>query len=99
MSQTRYTYKNWPIVLKKMYYAQGTVALQFLHADTYEPILKATVNIPHIVLKKDEVLIKDWSENRGVLAWLQLNGIVGPTLSTHATGLVYAHKVKLLINL
>lgn len=92
-------YKNWPVVIKKMYYAGGTPALQFLHADTYEPILKATVNIPSVVLKKDEMLIKNWSENAGVLEWLQENGIVGPTISTHVTGFADAHKVKLLIDL
>jgi hypothetical protein len=94
--EKKYQYKNWSVVIEKKFYKGARTALQFTDAETGEPVLKATVNIPSVKLKKDEVLIKYWGENEGVLTWLQNNGLVGPTLSTHESGYVQAYKVKLL---
>lgn len=48
------------------YFDTGNKSLQLLCRDTYMPVAKATINIPE-VLKNDEVIIKDYSENTGVL--------------------------------
>jgi hypothetical protein len=61
-----------PIELKiiKAKYANGRTALRGIDSETGEVIGTFTVNIPDFPLKDDEVLIKDYSENRGVLKTL-----------------------------
>lgn len=50
-------------------YQNGRVALQLVtHDDGFpEPVATATVNIPEWDLEADEVIIKDYSENQGIL--------------------------------
>lgn len=42
------------------------------------PILTASVNLEDygIIPTSDQVVIKDYSENQGILTWLEANGIV-----------------------
>jgi len=51
-------------------------AIEVIDSDTGEVLFTATVHIPDEVLKDDEVIIKSYSENEGVLQWLYDNGIV-----------------------
>ena len=48
----------------------------------------ATVNMPEVDLKPNEVLIKNYSENEGVLQFLVDNNIVVPTGKIVETGYV-----------
>jgi hypothetical protein len=41
-----------------------------------EPLAVCTVNLPQVDLKEDEVLVKTWSENVGMLGWLMDQEIV-----------------------
>lgn len=61
-------------------YQNGRVALQLItHDDGFpEPVATATVNVPDCDLADDEVIIKDYSENRGILDILIGAGIVYP---------------------
>jgi hypothetical protein len=79
----------------KTSYATGGVALQ-LRCEDGEPMCTATVNIQHVV-PDGHVLIKDWSENQGVLAALIEAGIVEDTGKTVTTGFVTANMVRLLV--
>jgi hypothetical protein len=54
------------------------------------------VNMPAVVLEKDEVIIKNYSENEGVLEFLIENGIVSKPLRTVESGWVTCPVVKLL---
>jgi len=60
--------------------------------------MMATVNIPAVVLEKDEVIIKNYSENEGVLEFLIENGIVSQPLRWVASGWVTCPIVKLWNN-
>jgi hypothetical protein len=60
-------------------YGNGRIALELHDDETGEPISRATVNFPEIDLKDGETVIKDWSENEGMLAALEGAGIVKPT--------------------
>lgn len=62
------------------------------------PLLTATVNIPNKNLKNDEVFIKNWSENRGILTWLQDKGIVTEVIETYPIGMAFAQKCKIDID-
>lgn len=67
-------YKEWSSDLKLREYAAGGHALELLDTEDYCPILMCTVWTEG--LQADEVAIKDYSENEGVLDWLIKNNIV-----------------------
>lgn len=77
----------------------GGVALQFVHVETGEPGFTATVNIPAMAhsLEPNQVFIKNWSENEGVLDELVRLGIVEDTGLRVPTGFVEAAVCKLLV--
>lgn len=96
-------YRHWDCELIKERYYHGRIALSLVAAkddgDVFEgePIATATVNIPEATLKDDEVLIKDYSENKGMLQTLINAGIVLPTGQTVKSGFVEVHVCKILI--
>jgi len=60
-------------------------------------VATATVNIPEYNLDPDEVIIKDYSENEGMLECLMLNIVVSKPLRWVKTGFVKCPVCKLLI--
>ena len=60
-----------------------------------ECVAKATVNIPVIPLQKDEVLIKDYSENQGIFQDLIEMGVIVPPITKIHNGFVEVYKCKL----
>jgi len=48
----------------------------------------ATINVPNIPLSKDQVIIKNYSENEGILEKLIVEGIVSNPINTIRTGFV-----------
>lgn len=96
-------YRNWDCELVKGQYYNGRISLSLVAAkddgDIFagEPIATATVNITEVDLKDDEVLIKDYSENRGMLQTLIDADVVSPTGQTVKSGFVEVHVCKLLI--
>lgn len=69
-------FKEWNCEVVKAKYGNGRTAIRLVDADNGEPIATATVNIPEIPLPKNEVIIKDYSENEGILDALINAGIV-----------------------
>jgi hypothetical protein len=78
--------------LQKGLYDNGRTALQLVDKETQEPIVRATVNMIELsdegfntivtnqkCKKENLLLIKDWSENEGILDALVKNNIVIPT--------------------
>ena len=95
----------WECEVIKQKYQNGRVALQLVAIaddmgnEVYKgaPIAMATVNLPEIELKDDEVIIKDYSENEGMLEVLEKAGIV-KFIGQHAkSGWVTVPICKLLI--
>ncbi len=64
---------------------------------TGEPIAVATKIVPGAELQDDEVLIKSYSENEGMLSALAMAGVVEPTGRKVASGFVEFDICKLLI--
>ncbi len=64
---------------------------------TGEPIAVATKIVPGAELQDDEVLIKSYSENEGMLSALASAGVVEPTGKTIPSGFVELDICKLLI--
>ena len=77
-------------------YQNGMTALELIDTEDDEVVMVATVNIPDAQIEKDELIIKNYSENEGVLEALQKLGIIGPVLRTIRTGFVTCPVVKRL---
>jgi len=84
-------------ILMQRYELGNRIRLQLIAVDDELPYACATVNVPGVELAANEVLIKDWSENQGVLAALVAAGVVEETGRTVPTGRVEAKVTKLLI--
>lgn len=75
----------------------GTTAMLLVDAETGEVIVYASVNIEDYPLKDGQILIKNWSENAGVLEALVEAGIVRDTGKVVPTGYVVANLCDLLV--
>jgi hypothetical protein len=85
---------TWDVYVDTGYYSNGRLAVSLLETDTHEPVMVATVNLPDADLAEDEVAIKNWSENEGVLRFLIDNDLVHPPHRKINTGFVQAEICK-----
>lgn len=90
-------FKRWNCCPWFGQYSNGRVAIRLMEIETGEQIAVATVNVPERSLQDDEVIIKDFSENEGMLPALIDAGIVEPTGLTVQTGWTESPICKLLI--
>jgi hypothetical protein len=72
-------FKEWLCTVEKSAYGNGRTALVLRDAQDGGQVAVATVNLPGVTVGPDEVFIKDYSENEGMLAALEQAGIVQPT--------------------
>lgn len=81
------TFKQWTCRLMFHRYQVGdTVAIKLVEQGSGEPIATATVNIPD--LDSNEVAVKDYSENQGMLQVLIEAGVVHTPHRIVSTGFV-----------
>lgn len=90
------TYKSWKCEVVFATYPNGRTAIQLVDAEDGSPVATATVNVPDAVLGEDEILVKNWSENQGMLAALVAAGLVEDTGKVVPTGFVKANVVRLI---
>ena len=76
-------------------YPNGRTAIQLWCEEG--PMGTATVNIPEYPVPENHVLIKDWSENRGMLQALIDAGVVKDTGIVVPSGYVEANLAELLV--
>lgn len=91
-------FKQWDCELKFGQYGNGRTAIQLIDKKDRDLVAVATVNMENDPLEADEVFIKDYSENEGMLQALINAGIVKDTGERVASGWVMIPKAKLLIN-
>ena len=72
-------YIDEPVVIVIDKYTNNGRPAISLFATDGEPIARVTVNIPDAPLGKREILIKDYSENEGILNWMVASGLVEDT--------------------
>jgi len=58
------------------YRNNGRKAIQLLDAEDGCPFMMVTVNVPEVELAEDEIIVKNYSENEGVLQFLIQNNLV-----------------------
>jgi hypothetical protein len=81
-----------PVTVSLKKYNNGRTAIELLENDLETgpvPYAVATVNMPDVLLADNEVLIKDYSENEGVLDFLIRYNIVTPTPNGIHSGFVW----------
>ena len=81
-------------VFKSNYLDNDRVAIELMLEDG-EPWAVATVNMPEIPLAEDEVIIKTYSENEGVLECLLAANVVSKPLRYVPAGYTQVPIVKL----
>ena len=87
-----FTGEDLSVMVNVRSYNNGRPALELLEEDmTYglTPYAVATVNLPDVLLQPNEVLIKDYAENEGILQFLIDNNIVVPTKNGVQSGYVW----------
>ena len=89
-------FKKWNCLIEKGKYNNGRIALSFVNKRNGEDIIVATVNIPEVRIAKDEVIIKNYSENEGVLEILMQAGIISEPVRSIETVFVTFPICKLL---
>jgi len=89
-------FREWNCDVLLQQYVNGRKALELVDSDGGEPIAMASVNLPDRELESDEVFIKDYSENGGILASLMEAGIVSSPLGIVRSGFVQVPRCKLL---
>ena len=80
---------DYNVTVKLGKYSNGRVAIHLDDVNDGYPYATATVNIDNVLLDDDEVLIKDYSENEGMLNFLIKNNIVTPTPNGVQSGFVW----------
>jgi hypothetical protein len=86
----------YDVWIKREKYNNGRICLRIVDAEDGIPLFTATYNKSDETLESGETIIKDHSENKGVLKFLQDNGIVGPVKRTIESGYVELFVVDLL---
>ena len=84
-------------IVSKEKYSRGGTALVLNDETDGEVVCVATINIPGAKLAADEVVIKDYSENEGILETLESAGVIARTGRTVKAGFVDVPVCKLLI--
>jgi len=78
------------------YRASNRTSITVVDAEDGEDLLVATVNLPDEPLLENYTIIKDYSENEGVLSFLVENGIVSAPVRNISTGFTHCQVVKVL---
>lgn len=89
-------YETYDVRLKFGRYHNRRTAIEIIDLEDGCPVMMATVNLPDVSLSADEVIIKNYSENEGVLEFLIENGIVSAPVRSVSSGWVTCPVVKLL---
>jgi hypothetical protein len=90
------------IIYKEKYANNDRIALELVFEDPecgnqLMPMTTATINLPDEPCAADEVFIKDYSENEGLLEVLIEAGIISEPVDHVYSGFISAPKCKLLI--
>lgn len=77
------------------YMSSDRLAITLMTKEDGLPMARATVNMSEHDLKDDEVLIKDWSENEGMIEALADGKVIEKVLDEVQAGLTTAKKCRL----
>lgn len=91
-----YTILGFSATMSKKMYENQRIAIQFTDTEDGSIITMATVNLPDVKIEENEITIKDYSENEGILDEMINQGIISKPLRHENTGYVRIPICKLL---
>ena len=98
MAEPHVTFRGWRCRVERATYGHtDRIALPLYDATDGEPVAVATINLPELALAADEVVIKDYSENEGMLATLVAAGVISAPLRTVPLQYVTVYVCRCLI--
>jgi len=97
MTNKKVIFNNYTCTLQFAQYSNGRTAIELLDDKDGEPVATATVNLPNVPLAHDHVMIKNYSENDGMLKTLMDAGIISEPVNIVASGYILVPIVKLLV--
>lgn len=95
-SFTTVKFKRWICFLELGIYPNGRKAIELIDAKNGESVLVATINVPEVQINDDEVIIKNYSENEGILEALIKSNVISSPIKTIQTGFITAPICKLI---
>lgn len=81
-------FRNFVCIPKWAHYSNGRKALTLSDAEDGEPVATASVNIPSCWIDHDEIIVKNYSENEGMLKALIDAKIVSEPVRYTASGFI-----------
>jgi hypothetical protein len=98
MTTRRVAFRGWACrIVRASYGNTGRIALPLYDVEDGSPVAVATLHMPELALAADEVVIKDYSENEGMLDTLVAAGIVSPPLREVSSGYVTLYVCRCLL--
>ena len=91
------TFMRWECRVELNCYQNGRRSIHLVDKETGAPIACATLNVPWYPLDEDAVIIKDYSENQGMLNALMKAGIVEPLGAQVSAGFAEAEVCRLCL--
>jgi len=79
------------------YGGTGRIALPLYALEDGSPVAVATLHMPELALAADEVIIKDYSENEGLLDTLVAAGLVSAPLRAVPSGYITLYICRCLL--
>lgn len=89
-------FKSWNCLVSFGRYSNGRTAIRLIDSLDGAPVATATVNVPDVKLAKDEVIIKNWSENSGILRALIDHDVVMDTGKKVRCGITHGYVCKII---
>ena len=91
-------FQEWDCTLEFAKYANGRHALVLVEEiEPYEQVATATINLPNESIEEDEIFIKDYSENSGMVKALMNANIIGESVRNIQLQFVTVPVHKLLV--
>lgn len=93
-------FKGWSCTLNfATYFENKRTAIQLFDTNDGSPVATASINLSEEVLEADEIAIKDYGENSGMVKALVDGGIISEPIRYVTSGYVEIPICKLLINI
>jgi len=91
-------FRGWACRIERAFYGStGRIALPLYDIADGSPVAVATLHMPELMLAADEVVIKDYSENEGLLDTLVAAGVVSTPLREVPSGFVTLYVCRCLL--